>query len=157
LAPQLVRDEHSESLAIWAQSIKMRGPASSWYVYPIDLETGVASGPQEISASILGTLPPPCDVDAPGWVLEGEPPVQPFLELLNGPEDAERPRGVRAQLLADVSGLCLVALTARVDSEGLLRTGEGDGPQASDSRPSSALVVRDSNEIGLRKPYRCPH
>ena len=157
LEPQLVRDNNARSLAIWAKDRKMRGAATTWYVYPIDSNTHRAGQPLVLQPRTLGARPSPCPTEAAGWVLEGEPPLQPVLDLARDSEDSELPRGVRAQLLASVSGVCLDGLTGRVDGGAQVRGWPTTPQPLPDSRPSSLLVVTDVTSRGRRWEFRCLH
>lgn len=155
LEPKLVRDDAARSLAVWARDEKMRGAATTWYVYPIDRRTGSAHEPLVLHPHQLGARPPPCSTDASGWVLEGEPPLQPLLELKGASEDDENPRGVRARLLAGVSRLCLAGMTGRIDGAGRVRKLPPARQALLDTSPSSILVVNDRNERGQKWEFRC--
>ena len=154
LAPRLVRDNRSQSLAIWAKDAKMRGAATTWYLYPLDAETGRVSEPLVLSPQMLGASPRPCDPDSEGWVLDGEPPVQPLVQLLDASDDADSPRGVNARLLAGAQGVCLAGLRARADgnaTSGMRALPGGPNP----TRPSTVLALQSTETNGRRRELRC--
>jgi hypothetical protein len=154
LEPRLVRDNRSRSLAIWTKDAKMRGAATTWYVYPLDAKTGRVSEPLVLSPKMLGAPPRPCDPDSEGWVLDGEPPVQPLVLLPDASDDADSPRGVSARLLAGAQGLCLAGLTARADenaTSGMRAAPHGPNP----TRPSTVLALQSTEATGRRRELRC--
>jgi hypothetical protein len=154
LEPRLVRDNRSQSLAIWARDTRMRGAATTWYLYPLDAKTGRVGEPLVLSPRMLGAPPRPCDPDFEGWVLDGEPPVQPLVQLLDASDDADSPRGVSARLLAGAQGLCLAGLRARADANATsgVRVAPG-GPNP--TRPSTVLALQSTETAGRRRELRC--
>jgi len=155
LEPRLVRDDQGRSLAIWAKDTKLRGAATTWYVYPLDAKTGRVSEPLVVSPSMLGAALGPCGPDSEGWVLEGPPPVQPLIELMEAPEDADNPRAVNAVLLAGAQGLCLAGLEARVDADPHAMDAPARPHGPNPTRPSVVLALQSTETTGRRSELRC--
>jgi hypothetical protein len=110
----LVRSRAGDTLGIWVRSNKLRGSQSHWYVYPVDVTSGTVDEPLELGPPELGTLPPPCGEGDEGWLLEGSPPVAPYVELSGGGPSAWR---LQARLLVSPVGLCLDALAADAQAD----------------------------------------
>ncbi len=114
--PTLVRNARGNSVGIWVTEEKTRATASSWYVFPIDLESGVVDTPMHLSAETLGRTPPVCGVSDDGWLLAGSPHVAPHIELVGGAEKV-RVDDERVRLLATPLGVCVEAMTARASAD----------------------------------------
>lgn len=155
LEPRLVRDDRARALGIWAKNTKMRGAATTWYVYPLEARTGRVSDPLVLTPQMLGAPPRPCGPNSEGWILDGDPPVQPLVQLVGAPEDTDNPRGVTARLLAGAQGLCIAALSARIDGDkaafGARTAPHGPNP----TRPSTVLALQSTEATGRRRELRC--
>ena len=144
----LVRDDRARGLAIWVQANRVRGTETSWYVYPIDLESGKVRDPLVFPPPRLGTRPPACGDGDLGWVLIGSPPVSPYVDL-EGAADQRILGSVRVRLIASARGLCLDALHAQAEEELPRPTAPPERPH----RPTVPLIATD--EQGQRWHVHC--
>lgn len=126
----VVRSARGDALGIWVRAARVRGAYTTWYVFPIDPETGAVEPPLVIEPRELGRVPPACSVDDEGWLLVGAPPVAPYVEI-EGQEGAWSPRRVDARWIAGPQGLCLDALSA-----------EGEPPTLGDPTPATGAPPR---------------
>ena len=112
---RLVQSARGDAIGIWSEARKLRGSSTSWFVFPIDLQTRRAGAPLEIAPATLVSAPPCSDEDDDGWLLEGEPPVAPYMDFV-GDADPLRVHRIAARLLASARGMCIDSLAAEVDS-----------------------------------------
>jgi hypothetical protein len=154
LRSELTRNERGDALGIWVQARRTRGIATKWYVYPVNPETGDVSEPMELSGQELGRTPAHCASGEDGYILEGEPPVDPYVDFAKG-ADSVRTRRVSARILASVRGVCLDALSA--ESEGGLpaRMPAADLATWAHGRESTEMVLQDRDRSGHRWGFRC--
>ena len=110
----LVRSRAGDALGIWVRSNKLRGSQSRWYIYPVDVTSGTVDQPLELGPTELGSFPPPCGEGEDGWLLEGNPPVAPYVELQGAGPNAWR---LQARLLVSPVGICLDALAADAQAD----------------------------------------
>jgi hypothetical protein len=155
LMARVVRSQRGDALGIWADARKTRAAASSWYVYPVDLETGRADEPLELAAQVLAQTPAVCGPEADGWLLEGEAPIMPYLDFAGG-ADAVRSRKVEARLLVSAFGVCIEALSAQAETDVPDGLGRGDtSAWTASGRASAPLVLSDRARVGRRWGFRC--
>lgn len=151
----VVRSQRGDALGIWAEARKTRAALTSWYVYPVDLETGASDEPLEITPAALGETPRVCGADADGWLLEGEPPVLPYLDFSGG-ADAVRARKVEARLLVSAHGACIESLSAQAETNVPERLARGAVSAWTAAGKSSApLALTDRARGGRRWGFRC--
>lgn len=112
---RLVRSARGDALGIFAQARKLRGASTSFYVFPIDPGTYQAGAPLELSPSELASALPCGDDDDDGWLIEGAPPVSPYMDFV-GRADALRVQHVAMRIVARASGVCIDSLAADADS-----------------------------------------
>lgn len=149
----VVRSARKDALGLWVRATKFRGSHSSWFVYPIDLSSGALAPPFQLTPKLLGALPPACNGDSDGWLLEGSPPVSPYLDLI--PSQAnQRPRELRARLLATPSGLCVNALAAEGDSPLNVSASRVTPKEAGHGLPVELSLSEEGN-TGRRMGYQC--
>jgi hypothetical protein len=155
LGASVVRSRRGDALAIWVEAKKTRATATSWYLYPVDLESGLADEPMEIDGASLARTPRVCGSDADGWLIEGEPPILPHLDF-GGGADSVRARKVEARMLASEYGTCIesLAVQAETDIPEKLRAADF-GQWAAGGRTSVELAVSDRSRLGRRWGFRC--
>jgi hypothetical protein len=158
---RVVRSASADGLGIWVVSGKVRGAESHWYVYPVDADSGAIEQPLELGPTELATLPPPCGEGDQGWLLQGAPPVAPYVDLDDADLSVYR---LEARLIASPVGLCTEGLAADVQSEPpgkRLVPRSGGGLSAADSSRSHAqprgspLALAARADPSLRRGYRC--
>ena len=146
LLSTVVRTARGDGLGVLVRSLKLRGVASSWYIYPLDLNRGSAGEPVHLAAKDLAKPPRACDERDNGYLLEGSLPLEPHIDLENASE-ATKVRRVEARLIASSTGdLCVDALAAELEAP------ETDAFRA---RVTDALVLwpgRDTSALALRSP-----
>ncbi len=147
----VVRSARGDALGIWVRAARTRGAYTSWYVFPVDPETGAVEPPLVIEPRDLGRFPPACSVDDEGWLLVGAPPIVPYVEL-EGQDGAWSPRRVDARWIAGPHGLCLDALSAEGE---LPRPGPSTPPIGAPLRRTVPMTVLDADRPGGRSLLRC--
>jgi hypothetical protein len=153
LNAQLVRNARSDALGIWVEAKKTRGTASSWYVYSVDPTNGEPLDLVAIPPSDLARLPPACAAGADGWLLVGEPPVDPYVDFVGSASGVEV-RSVRAKMLMRPEGFCVEVLSAGAESDVPARLGAARAAATSE-RASIPMVVEDRGRGGRRWGFRC--
>ncbi len=153
LLSSVVRNENADALGIWVRDLQVRGSATRWFVYPVHPQTGEVDEPLVIEPEQLGELPPPCSEGADGWLLEGSPPVDPYVDLV-GLDSVRAPRRLTARLLANPRGLCVDALAARAESAVPARL-PGRSEQLDPHRPTVLMVMSDRARSRGRWGFRC--
>lgn len=150
----VVRTVRGDGLGIWVVArgqLGLQGGGDTWFVYPVDAETGQAGPPLVIPRSERVRAPRPCGPDEDGWLLVHDFTSVARLEF-PGVSSAPATTKVEARLIASPAGLCIDALAAQV---------EGDPPK--DLRTKNRSVpVRQSVELALtdratdrRWSFRC--
>ncbi len=117
---RVVRTAAGGGLGIWVVAHGQdgtRGGGDSWYVYPVDARTGVASAPLVVARSELAHAPRPCDPEEDGWVLVHD--VSPSVAKIEFSHVSEMPSVTRvaARLRLGTRGLCLDSLAAQLDGD----------------------------------------
>lgn len=153
LVANLVRNVRGDALGIWVEARRTRGSASSWFVYSVDPGSGDILDMIEVEPKQLATLPRACDEGAEGWLLIGEPPVEPYIDYMNG-ADSVRSHNFSAQIVVDARGLCVEALSAEADVEVPAKLGRGDDSSFSRSE-TLPLVLHERSRAGRRWGFRC--
>lgn len=149
----LVRTSRADALAVLVQVRRTRGVATSWFVYPIDHVSGDAGAPIELSPERLASFPPACEAGASGYVLSVEPPVDPYVDFVQG-ADAVRQRRLTAKLIAGPGSLCTEALAAEADAAMVGRFAAA-GPGAWAGKSTVTMVLHDRDRSGRRAGFRC--
>ena len=153
LAANLVRNSRSDALGIWVEAKRTRGTGTAWYVYSLDPETGDPLDMLSIDPQELSRLPAACVQGADGWVLVGEPPVDPYVDFLQH-ADGIRSQAVRAKMIARPQGLCVEVLSAEAQADVPARMPRADGALASGSEPIP-MVLEERGRLGRRWGFRC--
>jgi len=127
---RVVRNARGDAIGIWVVGHGqqgMEGEGNTWFVYPVDPETGAAGAPLVLPRAALARTPRPCGPDEEGWVLVRE--ISPSFTRVELENVSESPgiAHVEVRLVANEDGLCLDAVAAQV---------EGDPPR--DLRPSGS-------------------
>jgi hypothetical protein len=137
----VVRTVRGDGLGIWVVArgqSGLQGGGDTWFVYPIDSESGEAGPPLVIPRAERIRAPAPCGPDDDGWLL-----IHDFTSVarfeFSGIASAPATTKVEARLIAGSGGLCIDAIAAQV---------EGDPPKDLRSRNRSA-PVRQSVELAL--------
>lgn len=140
---KLVRRARSPGVGLWLGAAEGH---RDWLVLPIDSRTAqvldaVSLGPRDLG----GRLPPRCEPDQDGWVIETQFPVPPRLRL-----EAAGPVGndTRALLRVDGSKVCVQALSTRV------ATGELDG-QPRGAAPATAVTTVALEDVLQKHELLC--
>ena len=153
LLSSVVRNDAADALGIWVRDLQMRGAATRWFVYPVHPETGAVDEPVVLRPEQLGEMPPPCSEGDDGWLLEGSPPVDPYVDLV-GLESVRAPRRLTARLLAHPRGLCVDSLAARAESPLPTRL-PGRSAELDPHRPTVLMVMSDRARSSGRWGFRC--
>jgi hypothetical protein len=153
LRVQVVRSARGTRLGLWIRASKLRGSRTSYFVHEVDPTTGALSSPLVVTPAALGKLPPACGADADGWLLEGPPPVSPYIEQ---PSDLPSPpRDIRARLIVNPNGICTTGLFAETDIAIPTRTRQAGAWNSSQSEPGPLLTLSDRSDPGRRWELRC--
>ncbi len=154
----LVRNVRGDSLGLWVESRKLRGQATTWYVYALDPESGDVRDVLEIPPDELAAVPPKCDDGDDGWLLIGDPPVDPYVDFMDG-ADGMRSRGMQARVVARDHGLCVSAMSVEADDGTTVgKIGRGNVANLvsqSKDKESYPLVVQEWGKTGRRWGFRC--
>jgi hypothetical protein len=144
----LVRGAHSDELAIWVI-------ARGWYLFPLDPKTYAVQAPLYRSPADLAEMPPPCDSDSDGFLLDGAPTLEPSLRFARGSDELAA-RHVEAQFVWSAAGLCTRALAA--DTElAVKRSASNAAPSSSSpiATKTVPLTVSERRPLGRRWGYAC--
>ncbi|HEV8246573.1 MAG TPA: hypothetical protein VGP93_12430, partial [Polyangiaceae bacterium] len=144
----LVSSSRGNALGLWTRS-------ESWFVYPVDLESGDADKPLELRPP--ASLPRPCSGDEDGWLLDGALGVEPYVDFPKL-RDAPSTRVVEPRLIASAGDVCVRSLAAQAE-EAVSRAALAGGTPAG-LLPGGGLVplvVSDRHELGRRWGFRCGH
>lgn len=152
---RLVRSVRGDALGILSKPRTLRGSSIAYYVFPIDLHTHRAVAPLELTPSALGSAPPCGDDDDDGWLIEGPPPVSPYMDFV-GKADPLRVHEVAVRLVARSSGVCIDSLAAEADSRvpAHLRPPPGGVAGWSSGQRTATLAVTGRGG-GARWGFRC--
>lgn len=153
LVVNLVRNQRGDALGIWVEARRTRGAATTWFVYSIDPETGDALDMVAIEPADLARLPPACAEGADGWLLVGEPPVEPYVDYVQS-ADGVRSRNVQAKMLVQPEGICVEVLSAEADTDVPARIARADAAFSS-ARDPIPLVLEERGRAGRRWGFRC--
>ncbi|MBE7482795.1 MAG: hypothetical protein HS104_22815 [Polyangiaceae bacterium] len=153
LVVNLVRNARGDALGIWVEARRTRGAATQWFVYSIDPETGDALDMLTIDPADLARLPPACAQGADGWLLVGDPPVEPYVDYVQS-ADGVRSRNMQAKMLVQPEGLCVEVLSAEADTDVPARIARADASFAS-GRESIPMVLDERGRAGRRWGFRC--
>ena len=116
-------------------------------------QSGDVDEPLVLEPEQLGELPPPCSEGDDGWLLEGSPPVDPYVDLV-GLESVHAPRRLVARILANPLGLCVDSLAARAESALPARL-PGRLEELDPHRPTVLMVMSDRARSWGRWGFRC--
>jgi hypothetical protein len=153
LVSSVVRSDRGDAIGVWVRDARVRGAETRWFIFPIDAETGSADEPLLVRPDELAQLPPPCSEGAEGWLLEGSPPVAPYVDLV-GIDSVRDPRRVHARLLAGPWGLCTELLAAQAQSSLPQRLAVGE-ELGEPGRPSVPMALSEQGRTGRRWGFRC--
>lgn len=109
---RVVRSARGDALGIWTQGRVLHGGATSWYVYPLNLRTGEAGKPLVLSPQRLAHARACGDDSLDGWLLEGKPPLAPYLDFAPGAQSV-RVRNVEARIVANATEVCIDELASQ--------------------------------------------
>jgi len=154
LVASLVRNVRGDSLGIWVEARRTRGSSTSWYVYAVDPESGDIVDMMDVTPKELASLPPTCEDGAEGWLLIGEPPVDPYVDYLQSANDV-RSRRLSAQWIVDTRGVCVEALSAEADTPVPARLTRGDIASVARGVEPVNLVLEERGRGGRRWGFRC--
>lgn len=154
LMVNLVRNARSDAVGIWVEARRTRGAGTSWFVYSVDATSGEALDVVQVEPKTLGQTPPVCAPGAEGWLLVGEPPVEPYVDYLQS-ADAIRSRDLQAKLLLQPEGLCVQVLSAEADTDVPARVTRAElGARANGQEPIP-MVLQERGRLGRRWGFRC--
>jgi hypothetical protein len=135
---RVVRTSRGDALGIWVAARGQQGTTGggdTWFIHPIDLETGQAGVPYVVSHGELSHPPRACEPQDEGYVLLYE--VNPSVAKIDVVDSSEHP-GIghfEAKLIAGPHGLCVESIAAQVDGD-----------------PPKTLVVRPTTTSHARRP-----
>jgi hypothetical protein len=137
----VVRNVRGDGLGIWVIAkgqLGLHGGGDTWFVYPVDTETGEPGPPLVVPRSERVRAPRPCGPDEDGWLL-----IHDFSSVARfefpGIAVAPGVAKIEARLIASSHGLCVDAIAAQV---------EGDPPKDLRARNVNA-PPRQSVELAL--------
>jgi hypothetical protein len=147
VAPELVTSTRRNALGIWTR-------AASWYVHPVDLQTGAVDAPLELTPAALSKMPRSCSGDEDGWILDGALGVEPYVDFPKH-KDSLATRNFEARLVASEGNLCAESLAAQSDEPVTRASAAGAGkPEAAKQSPVP-MVLSDRSEQGRRWSFKC--
>ncbi len=117
---RLVRSRRGDALGVWVTGRGQSGTRSggdTWFVFPVDPRTGVASAPVVLPRGSTSHAPPPCASDRDGWLLLHEVSSSVAKLDVTNVTDPPAMHHLEARLLAGDGSLCLDALSAQVDGD----------------------------------------
>jgi hypothetical protein len=143
----LVRGVHGDALGIWVM-------ARGWYLFPVDPETGSIGQPLYESPADLATMPVSCAPDADGFLLSGQPTLEPNFSFPHFADELTA-RHVEAQFVWSARGLCTRALAA--DTESVLRRTPAAATRNGEAKTASKvpLAVSERRPEGRRWGFTC--
>lgn len=151
---ELVRNTRADALGVWVNTRRLRGADTAWYVYPIALGTGSPGVPVELAPPAIARARA-CGVDEEGWLLDGLPAIEPYLDF-SGAGSALRVERPRARMIASEQGLCIDSLAA--DLDGAPPTVGGARREVSSfaaGRATVPMTISARAPDGRRWAYRC--
>jgi hypothetical protein len=154
LAVTLVRNVRGDALGLWVEARRVRGVATSWYVYSLNPDDGQVLDMVALEPKSLAQLPAACPADADGWLLIGEPPVDPWVDYLKEANNV-RSRRVEAKLIAQDDGLCTEALVAEADTAVPNRLARVDVAAFAHGETPVPMVLEERGRTGRRWAFRC--
>lgn len=152
---RVVRNVRGDALGVWTESRALHGAASSWYVYPLNPRTGEAGAPLVLSPVRLADVRACGDDDPDGWLLQGQPPLEPYVDFATGAQSV-RVRHVEARLVANATDFCVDELAAQADAllpKSLRPPAQGVATWAR-GQPTVGLALTDRS-TGRRWGFRC--
>jgi hypothetical protein len=154
LVANLFRNTRGDALGIWVEARRTRGAATSWFVYGIDPENGEVLDGVAIESTDLSRMPRACPGGADGWLLEGELPVEPYVDFVKGGGDSIRSHRFEAKMVLQGDGLCVEAMSGEAETPvpAKLTRAELPGGKNPDSVP---LVLEEHGRTGRRWGFRC--
>jgi hypothetical protein len=138
---ELTRSVAGDALAIW-----VRG--TSWFVHPLDLETGLVDAPYQISPAQLAALPETCADGAEGFLLTAAVSPEPYVEASTGTL-----RSFEGRFRVSALGVCIDALAAQGDAS-KLGGKSAPAPRAA-GRPTVTATLTERKPLGRRVELRC--
>jgi hypothetical protein len=145
VVPTLVRSVRGDALGIWTRG-------SGWFVFPLDLRSGVVTGAIEITPPALSRLPRACAPDEEGYLLEGPIGIEPYVDFVDGAERISA-HGYEGRFVVSNKGLCVTALSAQ--SDGAIARAPASSAATRTGTTSVPLVVADRSDRGRRWAFRC--
>ena len=155
---RVVRTARGDAVGIWVVArgqLGTRGGGDTWFIHPIDPNTGAAGEPYMVSTDALAQPPRPCEPQDDGWMLIHD--VSPSIGKVEFVESSESPSAshLEARLIAGPNGLCIDSIAAQVDGDppkALVRKG------ATSSKPRRLLpLVLTDRATDRRFGFRCAH
>lgn len=149
---RLVRSVAGDALGIW-----VRAGATGWYVVPLDLDTGNTGNVQFVGLDALAKVPPLCEPEAEGWLVESTAPLPSttgsrsnvFVDF-SGPDQGTRVGRISAQLLVNDGQVCVLALSGQAEAGQRLL---GTGARVPGAR--RVPLVLSEGASGRRVEYQC--
>ncbi|HEY3235409.1 MAG TPA: hypothetical protein VGJ84_11900, partial [Polyangiaceae bacterium] len=144
---RLVGTADGQGLALWASAV-------GWFLLPLDVKTGEVRTGIDLTPALLKSPPRPCQADESGWILTGQLPVEPYLNLPDSIDDL-RLKSVEARLRVRVGGLCAEALAADFDSRVQEHLMTQSAALRSKARVTFPMVATERRPGGRRWEFRC--
>lgn len=142
-AAELVRSAAGDALAIWVRS-------GSWFVHPVDLESGSVDAPYVVTPDQIASMPAPCAEDTEGFLLSGPVTPDPNTDVSGG----VNLRSFEGRFRVSALGVCLDALTAQGDA-GAEALKAGDRQLRMTGRPTVLTTLNERKPLGRRMELRC--
>jgi hypothetical protein len=117
---RVVRTVRGDALGIWVVAKGQAGSSAggeTWFVYPIDPESGEAGQPLVVGRSELIRTPRPCGPDEDGWLLVNDAITS--VWRLEFPDVSSEPSVAKLEVrfVAGSAGLCVDALAGQVEGD----------------------------------------
>ncbi|MFO0593445.1 MAG: hypothetical protein U0441_38240, partial [Polyangiaceae bacterium] len=138
--PRLVRRALGTGIGLLVTAPRSPGePSATWFVLPLDVETGVLDEPIQLGRRDLnGVMPERCAAGQDGWLAELGLESTPSFDLgaAYAPLD-----GVEMRLRIDPGSVCAEAITARVDGAVVVSGGPKKAPTPTKPKDVNAHLV----------------
>ena len=155
--PRLVRRAIGTGLGLLVTAPRNPGePSATWFVLPLDVETGALDEPISLGRRDLnGVTPERCAAGQDGWLAELALEATPRLDLGAAYAPLE---GVEMRLRIDPGSVCAEAITARVDGAMAVTGKKPAGAKPKDVSPHLVSLAATERVSGQRWIFECgPH
>jgi hypothetical protein len=154
MTANLVRNARGDALGVWVELRRTRGYSTRWFVFSIDPNGGDVLDTRAVEPPELANFPPACHDGADGWLLVGEPPVDPYVDYVQSAEGV-RARRVEAKMLVQGDGLCVQSLSAESDTPIPKQMAKSDMTVFARGHDLVPMVLEEPGRTGRRWGFRC--